>query len=804
MKAFHYVALAIVFFTSCQAVAVELFDAPPWQETQIYRGKDLVVYDEHLYLAKFWNRGEQPDVSPHVWTPVSINGLPPAWSRHEVYRHGDAVFFHGKIYLAAWWTIWLEPGSLSPWGPWVYLGEADLTGPEVALISPEPGEPLTNEYQPVIVQVTDAHLSQEPADYRVTSTKNTEFALEWLEDNLIIKPLSPWADGEFTLVVKAKDTWGNQSEAQFSLLAEISVPIQSEIIAVPASGEAPLKVLFSPNITTDKAINYYRWDFDGDGVFDRQDTVGRSQSYTFNMPGTYQTALEITDSIGRKDTGYIDIEVENAAPVVSATVNQTNGHVPLTVQFTASATDNEGIASVAWDFNGDGQVDTTSDTAGTVSFTFEQVGNFQASVSVTDTLGKQTRVALPNIEIRAVDPDSPTARVSLDNPAGDAPLTVTLTPAVTNRDLVAVQDLLWDFDGDGLTDEITSTLDPVQWVYKSAGTFFPTLTVQFSDGSSAKDVQQVTVQESLSLSIIGNSIDPTAGQAARVKTVISANLYLTVQIEDRLGQIVRTLVPWQEREAGTYEDIWNGLDAQGQPLPQGDYYAVLNYRKDGRVVRFDLRPSTSGAAYNPSRSRIPSTFEPYNNKPLVIEFTLNKPSEVTAFMGLFNTNTRLVTFKNREPLGKGKHRIVWSGLGDDGKPVVTTSSNKFLFGIWGYSMGDNTIFLSSGPVLNSFKAQPSIVVPNTHTETSDGNSHLSFSLNKPADIELRVSDIDTGALVRRQIFSNVAAGSQQLVWDAKADDGNSVAPGKYRLGIRAIDPQGYVSPYLYTVQRVYY
>ncbi|QUJ69256.1 hypothetical protein KDD30_20990 (plasmid) [Photobacterium sp. GJ3] len=687
MKVFHYVALAIVFFTSCQAVAVELFDAPPWQETQIYRGKDLVVYDEHLYLAKFWNRGEQPDVSPHVWTPVSINGLPPAWSRHEVYRPGDAVFFQGKIYLAAWWTIWLEPGSLSPWGPWVYLGEADLTGPEIALISPEAGEPLTDEYQPVVVRVTDKHLSSDLADYTVASTTVTDFTLAWLEGNLIIQPVSPWVDGELTLIVKTEDTWGNRSEAQFSLLADISVPIQSDMIAMPGRGEAPLKVLFSPNITTDKAINHYRWDFNGDGIYDRQDTVGRSQSYTFDMPGTYLAALEITDSIGRTDTGYLAVEVENAAPAVTASVSQTNGPVPLTVQFTANVTDNEGIASVAWDFDGDGLVDVTRDTAGTEDFTFNQVGQYQAAVTVTDTLGKQTRVALPNIEIRAVNPDSPTVQLALDTVSGNAPLTVSLTPSATHKDTVSVQSILWDFDGDGQTDEIASVLDPVQWVYKSAGTFFPTLTVQFSDGSSAKDVQQVTVQESLSLSILGNSIDPAGGQTARVKTVISANLSLTIQIEDRLGQVVRTLVPWQERQAGTYEDIWNGFDAQGQPLPQGDYYAVLNYRKDGRIVRFDLRPSTSGAAYNPSRSRIPRTFEPYNNKPLVIEFTLNKPSEVTAFMGLFNTNTRLVTFKNREPLGKGKHRIVWSGLGDDGKPVVTTASNKFLFGIWGYSMG---------------------------------------------------------------------------------------------------------------------
>ena len=50
--------------------------------------------------------------------------------------------------------------------------------------------------------------------------------------------------------------------------------------AVPTSGDAPLSVTFTPNATTNNAIIRYEWDFDGDGTFDRSETVGRDQDYT--------------------------------------------------------------------------------------------------------------------------------------------------------------------------------------------------------------------------------------------------------------------------------------------------------------------------------------------------------------------------------------------------------------------------------------------------------------------------------------------------------------------------------------------
>jgi hypothetical protein len=45
----------------------------------------------------------------------------------------------------------------------------------------------------------------------------------------------------------------------------------------------------------------------------------------------------------------------------------------------------------------------------------------------------------------------------------------------------------------------------------------------------------------------------------------------TIQIFDPKGQSVRILVPQQERPGGRNLERWDGLDAQGNPLPAGDY-----------------------------------------------------------------------------------------------------------------------------------------------------------------------------------------------------------------------------------------
>ncbi|MBP2335085.1 glucose/arabinose dehydrogenase/PKD repeat protein [Saccharothrix coeruleofusca] len=83
----------------------------------------------------------------------------------------------------------------------------------------------------------------------------------------------------------------------------------------------------------------------------------------------------------------IDYTRGHHTPVAKLTADKTSGPAPLTVDFDPSGTaDEDGDAlTYAWDFDGDGTVDST--TAGPVSHTYTELGQFSAKLSVTDPTG---------------------------------------------------------------------------------------------------------------------------------------------------------------------------------------------------------------------------------------------------------------------------------------------------------------------------------------------------------------------------------------------------------------------------------
>jgi len=571
--------------------------------------------------------------------------------------------------------------------------------------------------------------------------------------------------------------------------------------ATPSTGAAPLTVKFSPGVGTQTAINFYYWDMNGDGVDDRSDTVGHDQPWTYTAPGTYNVRLSVTDSEGRQDSGTIVVTVTNAPPTVSVTTNVTNGVAPLTATLTATAIDNEGIASYEWDFNGDGVFDQTS-TTGSVQHLYSSPGTYKARVRVTDNLGVSTTVDAPNIEIRVVPVGDPTVSTSLNRVSGNTPLAVSFSASATVPSGTSITSWAWDFDGDGVTDSTTAS--SASYTYTSPGIFYPALVVTYSNGKTAKDVKMVTATSTRTLSVIGNTISPALSQTATINVGLGGAERTRLVIENAAGQIVKTLLPWAQRAAGSLQANWDGKNDAGQSLPGGSYYAILEYGAESNVQRLDLRLATGGAQYNPTRTAIPSSFAPYDNRPLVISFTLTKPSEVTAFMGLFNTNTRLRTFMNREALGTGTYSIVWNGDSADGQPIPPVINDPFLFGIWGYYLADNVIYLKSNPDVSAMSVLPAILNPAAKTAESDGKSHIKFILSATSNVEVVVSDADAGAEVRNFVVSNVASGNAEVAWDGKNNAGEYVAPGRYRVGLRAIDALGNRSMLLYGMTRVYY
>lgn len=625
---------------------------------------------------------------------------------------------------------------------------------------------------------------------------------KYLNGKITITPdaANYWQAGSLTIAITLADNAGNTDTISFTYIVQPKTTALP--IAKPASGFAPLKVRFTPFNTTNSAITSYEWDFDNDGKFDVRETVGRDQLRLFNTPGIHKVTLKIIDADGNEITGFVDVDVKNKPPIVSATATPSNGSAPLLVNFSATATDNEGIALYEWDFEGDGVFDVSSASASNTTHTYTTEGKRQPILRVEDTLGISTTYAFADIEVQTNPKNFPTVSLTATPQSGDAPLKVNFDAngsAIGSRTLTKWE---WDFNGDGTYTE-TTTEDKITHTYTIAGDYYGRVRVTDSDNQKAEDVVKVNVKASVKLSISVDTIDTNKKEKVIIKTEIGADSVVSVIIEDGFGKIVKILVPKAERKAGEYEDEWSGNNDKGNPVAEGEYRAILLYEVGSVERRLDLSTTTGGDSYSPTRTRIPRSFQPFADKPLIFDYTLTQASAVTAFMGDFQggAGERLMTFMQRRPMGKGKHRLIWNGEDNNGKLIELASGKTFIIGMFAYRFPDNGIYVRSGANITNVVRTPSILVPDS---VANPSTKLAFDLSNKATVRLIIHNAETGKVVATFNFPDLKTGSNEVNWEGKNNNGVHVEPGKYRLGITAIDTNGYQSITRYVVQQVYY
>ncbi len=84
----------------------------------------------------------------------------------------------------------------------------------------------------------------------------------------------------------------------------------------------------------------------------------------------------------------------------------------------------------------------------------------------------------------------------------------------------------------------------------------------------------------------GSGFHLQGGQAGNLGLDLSAAANVTVTITDATGHVVATL-PEGQLAAGNQTVSWNGKDASGNPLPDGDYSATVNATgADGKAVPY--------------------------------------------------------------------------------------------------------------------------------------------------------------------------------------------------------------------------
>lgn len=159
------------------------------------------------------------------------------------------------------------------------------------------------------------------------------------------------------------------------------------ITATPTSGTTPLTVSFSSAGSNDPdgSIVSYAWNF-GDGTT----STDPNPTKIYISAGTFTAVLTVTDNSGMTGSNSVVITASQAAnlsPVAVAKSSTTSGYAPLAVNFSGQESyDPDGtIASYSWSF-GDGGTSTQANPA----YTYNNVGNYTATLTVTDNSGAQS------------------------------------------------------------------------------------------------------------------------------------------------------------------------------------------------------------------------------------------------------------------------------------------------------------------------------------------------------------------------------------------------------------------------------
>lgn len=292
--------------------------------------------------------------------------------------------------------------------------------------------------------------------------------------------------GEYGISLTVGGSSGSSSFGRKLLVRQRSAPV-ARFEASPTSGEAPLQVRFFNK--TSGEVGAFRWNFgDGTGSTEREPRHTYIDAGDFDVelvadgPGgqsRYARQIIVADSQPQlAATVQVSATEENLpAPVASFKAEPQSGAAPLEVSFTNTSTD----ADIAndWDFDGDGQTDSTERDPTVV---FDLPGTYTVRLRASGKGGSDFASA----EIIA-KPSPPTAAFSVSETSGAAPFSVHFTNA-TRGEVVSYE---WDFQSDGHVDSLEES--PV-FIYETAGIYVTQLTALGPFASSEATVE-ITVSE---------------------------------------------------------------------------------------------------------------------------------------------------------------------------------------------------------------------------------------------------------------------------------------------------------------------
>ena len=278
----------------------------------------------------------------------------------------------------------------------------------------------------------------------------------------------------------------------FELIAARTEPLTVEITSEDTEGIAPATFEFEANVAGGMQPYTISWDYGDEGTSggeEEREENDEDVEHTFDVAGTYNMRVSVTDSTGRTASDSILIIVDEPPPLTAVNIisNGTEGIAPATFEFEAEVTGGIEPYSYRWNF-GDGSRETGDDE--TIEHTFEEAGRYNVNLIVIDSTGQAASDNIPII----VEPPSPPPLASVNiisnGTEGIAPATFEFEANVAGG--TGPYTYSWEF-GDGSSRE--SNARTVSHTFDQAGRYNVGLVVMDSRNQIAFDSIAITVEE---------------------------------------------------------------------------------------------------------------------------------------------------------------------------------------------------------------------------------------------------------------------------------------------------------------------
>lgn len=425
------------------------------------------------------------------------------------------------------------------------------------------------------------------------------------------------------------------------------------------TGQVPFSVLLTAVVEADNPIALYEWDFEGDGVFDETSTVTPDASHIYDVEGTYQATIRVTDDAGNDATDSIEVIAEEGL-VATLDANPLGGVRPLTVTFTPGG--KSGGPSIDkfrydWDYDGaNATFDFFTLLPQPVTHTFNEEKVFTVLLEIEDEVGNTARAT---IDIDVVNA-APTGEVTAAPSNGPAPLDVLISVSASSPNGPITQVDIDPGDGTG----IITLPGPgsTSHTYTDAGDYQMIVVVTDSVGEST------TLESPLIEIDVGPPGSPTAVATASPN---SGNAPLTVTLDGSGstddGAIV--LYEWDYDYDGVTFDVDSSAATPSTSTTYtegGRTIAGLRVTDDSGLQSIDA--VAIDVNVNVVLSVLQDTVDPYLMTTSTVRTVLSAGVQSRVYIRSRGGQLVRTLFEGYRP--PGTYEDVWDGRRDNASPVL--------------------------------------------------------------------------------------------------------------------------------------